>query len=189
MDQPTLDTAGSEDNSIAWLTLHRLEGNQRPIHEYGDFIDNVVKERLERVPGIGKINVYGGSEREIHIIVDPNLLARFQLTVTDLVTTLRNANVSVGAGSIDEGKRRYVVRTEGELSSLEIIRDVLIRSSDNAGALDRVSLSDVATVQFGYKEPTSSIRGARQACDCNERRAADRGQRHRNHGWAESVDQ
>ncbi len=157
-DQPTLDTAGSEDNSIAWMTLHRLEGNQRPIHEYGDFIDNVVKERLERVPGIGKINVYGGSEREIHIVVDPNLLARFQLTVTDLVTALRNANVSVGAGSIDEGKRRYVVRTEGELSSLEIIRDVLIRSSDNAGALDRVSLSDVATVQFGYKEPTSSIR-------------------------------
>ncbi len=157
-DQPTLDTAGSEDNSIAWMTLHRLEGNQRPIHEYGDFIDNVVKERLERVPGIGKINVYGGSEREIHIIVDPNLLARFQLTVTDLVAALRNANVSVGAGSIDEGKRRYVVRTEGELSNLEIIRDVLIRSSDNAGALDRVSLSDVATVQFGYKEPTSSIR-------------------------------
>ena len=157
-EQPTLDTAGSEDNSIAWMTLYRLEGNQRPIHEYGDFIDNVVKERLERVPGIGKINVYGGSEREIHIIVDPNLLARFQLTVMDLVTALRNANVSVGAGSIDEGKRRYVVRTEGELSSLEIIRDVLIRSSDNAGALDRVFLSDVATVQFGYKEPTSSIR-------------------------------
>ena len=157
-DQPTLDTAGSEDNSIAWMTLHWLEGNQRPIHEYGDFIEDVVKERLERVPGIGKINVYGGSEREIHVIVDPNLLARFQLTVTDLATALRNANVSLGAGSIDEGKRRYVVRTEGELNNLEIIRNVLVRSSDNAGALNRVALSDVATVQFGYKEPTSSIR-------------------------------
>ena len=157
-NQPTLDTAGSEDNSIAWMTLHRLQGNQRPIHEYGDFIENVVKERLERVPGIGKINIYGGSEREIHIIVDPNLLARFQLTVTDLVTALRNANVSVGAGSIDEGKRRYVVRIEGELNNLEIIRGVLIRSSDNAGALNRMALSDVATVQFGYKEPASSIR-------------------------------
>ena len=157
-DQPTLDTSGSEDNAVAWMTLHRADGNRRPIHEYGDFIDNVVKERLERVPGIGRINVYGGSEREIHIIVDPNLLARFQLTVTDLITALRNANVSVGAGSIDEGKRRYVVRTEGELNNPGIIRDILVRSADNAGALDRVSLSDVATVQFGYKEPTSSIR-------------------------------
>ncbi len=157
-EQPTLDTAGSEDNSIAWMTLYRLEGNQRPIHEYGDFIDNVVRERLERVPGIGRINVYGGSEREIQIIVDPSLLARFQLTVTDLIAALRNANVSVGAGSIDEGKRRYVVRTEGELDNLDVIYDVLIRSSDNAGALDRVFLSDVATVQFGYKEPTASIR-------------------------------
>ncbi len=158
VDQPTLDTSGSEDNAVAWMTLHRLEGNQRPIHEYGDFIDNVVKERLERVPGIGKVNVYGGSEREIHILVDPDLLARFRLTVTDLITALRNANVSVGAGSIDEGKRRYVVRTEGELGDPAVIRDVLVRNSDNAGALDRVALSDVATVQFGYKEPTSSIR-------------------------------
>ncbi len=157
-DQPTLDTAGSEDNSIAWMILKLREGIQRPIHEYGDFIEDVVKERLERVPGIGKINVYGGSEREIHVLVDPNLLARFQLTVGDLGQALRNANVSLGAGSIDEGKRRYVVRTEGELNNLDLIREVLIRSSDNLGALDRVLVSDVAKVQFGYKDPTSIIR-------------------------------
>ena len=64
-DEPVLDTAGSEDSPIAWFIVRRVEGNERPIHEYGDFIDDIVKERLERVPGIGRINVYGGSEREI----------------------------------------------------------------------------------------------------------------------------
>ena len=114
IDQPILDTSGSEDNAIAWMIVNRADANNRNIHEYGDFINDIVKERLERVPGIGRINVYGGSEREIHVTVDPRLLARYRITVNDLTHALQNANISLGAGSIDEGKRRYVVRTEGE---------------------------------------------------------------------------
>ncbi|MEM7195702.1 MAG: efflux RND transporter permease subunit [Pseudomonadota bacterium] len=157
-DQPTLDTAGSEDNAIAWFIITRKEGNSRPIHEYGDFINDVVKDRLERVAGVGRINVFGSSEREIHIEVDPSLIVRYGLTVTQVADALRAANVSIGAGDIDEGKRRYVVRTEGELSSLEKIRDVLVRNSDSRGELGRVMIQDIASVQFGYQKPTSSIR-------------------------------
>jgi HAE1 family hydrophobic/amphiphilic exporter-1 len=157
-DQPTLDTSGSEDNAIAWMIINHAENNDKPIHEYGDFIEDVVKERLERVPGIAKVNVYGGSEREIHVVVDPNLLARYQLTVSDLTRALRNANISLGAGSVDEGKRRYVVRTEGELDNLEIIGDILIRGLENQDSPGRVKVADVASISFGFKEPASTIR-------------------------------
>ncbi|WP_423908600.1 efflux RND transporter permease subunit [Candidatus Spongiihabitans sp.] len=161
-DQPTLDTSGSEDNAIAWMILNQAENNDKPIHEYGDFIEDVVKERLERVPGIAAINVYGGSEREIHIVVDPDLLARYRLTVSDLTRALRNAHISLGAGSIDEGKRRYVVRTESELDNFEIIDRILVRNTNDDspgdGALGRVTVADVADISFGFKEPTSTIR-------------------------------
>ncbi|MEE8507414.1 MAG: efflux RND transporter permease subunit, partial [Kiloniellales bacterium] len=50
-NEPTLDTAGSEDKPIAWFIVNRTEGNERPIHEFGDFIEDVVKDRIERVPG------------------------------------------------------------------------------------------------------------------------------------------
>ncbi len=157
-DQPTLDTSGSEDNAIAWMMVNHIDENSVPIHEYGDFITDVVKERLERVPGIARINVYGGSEREIQVVVDPDLLARYQITVGDIGRALRNANISRGAGSIDEGKRRYVVRTAGELDSLRAIEEVLIRTTDNTGRLGRVTVDDVADVTFGFKEPASTIR-------------------------------
>ena len=157
-DQPVLDTAGSEDNSIAWMILKLDKGNTRAVHEYGDFINDIVKERLERVPGIGRISVYGGSERQIHVIVDPILLARYQITIGDLASALRNANISLGAGSVDEGKRRYVVRTEGELNDLDVIGDVLIQSFDINGTLERVMVADVARVEFGFSEPVHSIR-------------------------------
>ena len=159
-DQPTLDTAGSDDSPIAWFIINRAKGNERPIHEFGDFVEDVVKDRIERVPGVSRVNYFGGSNREIQITVEPQLLARYGLTISSVVRTLRESNASISAGDVEEGKRRYVVRTEGELNSLEAIRDVVLRSYEDAatGRLARVTVGDVADVAFGYKVPTSVIR-------------------------------
>jgi HAE1 family hydrophobic/amphiphilic exporter-1 len=159
-DQPALDTAGSEDNPIAWFIITRAEGNERPVHEYGDFIDDVVKDRIERVRGVSQVSYFGGSEREIQAVVEPELLARYRLTVSDVVGALRAANASISAGDVDEGKRRYVVRTEGELSTLQAVRDVVVRSQvdPQSGRTARVTVGDLAKVRFGYKEPTATIR-------------------------------
>ena len=155
-DQPTLDTAGSEDNAIAWFILTPLPDNNTPMHEFGDYVEDNIKERLERVPGVGRINLFGSSEREIQITIEPTLLAQYQLTISDVSRSLRSANISLGAGDIDEGKRRYIVRTEGELDSLEKIRNVLV--SAGGSDITRIRLSDIAAVQFGYRDPSARIR-------------------------------
>jgi len=159
-DEPTLHTAGGEDSPIAWFIINRVEGNNRPIQEFGDFVEDVVKDRLERVPGVSRVAYFGGSAREIQIIIEPQLLARYRLTVSAVVRSLRQANASISAGDVEEGKRRYVVRTEGALNSLEAIRDVVLRSYEDpaTGRLARVTVGDIANVDFGYKEPTSTIR-------------------------------
>jgi HAE1 family hydrophobic/amphiphilic exporter-1 len=159
-DEPILDTAGSEDNPIAWFIIQRLAGEDHPMHTYGDFVNDVIKERLERVLGVGRVNVFGGSERELRVVVDPIRMAEHGLTVSTVVAILRAANISLSAGSIDEGKRRYVVRTEGELSTIEDIRSVvLVRTRDPvSGRVARVTVGDIAEVNFGYKEPGARIR-------------------------------
>jgi HAE1 family hydrophobic/amphiphilic exporter-1 len=159
-DEPTLDTAGSEDNPIAWFILQRLPGNERLMHTYGDFVEDVIKERLERVTGVGRVNVYGGSERELRVVIDPARMARHGLTVDRVLQVLRTANISLSAGSVDEGKRRYVVRTEGELASVEEVSAVvLLRTRDaDSGRLARVLVGDIAQVFFGHKEPSARIR-------------------------------
>ena len=159
-DEPTLDTAGSEDNAIAWFIVRRAEGNERPIHEYGDFVEDVIKDRIERVKGVSRIDVFGGSESEIQVTVEPELLARYRLTVTDVIQALRSSNTSVSAGDVDEGKRRYVIRVEGELNAVGAIQAVVVRSDDElaGGRLARVTVGDIAEVRFGYKEPSARIR-------------------------------
>ncbi|MEM7044500.1 MAG: efflux RND transporter permease subunit, partial [Pseudomonadota bacterium] len=159
-DEPTLDTAGTEDNPIAWFIVTREDGNERPIHTFRDFIEDTVQDRLERVPGVSKVNVYGGSERELQIMVDPDRMARYRLTIPEIVDALRAANISTSAGDVEEGKRRYIVRTEGEFVEPDQIEQVVLRSlrDDSTGRLGRVTVEDIATVAFAYKEPYANIR-------------------------------
>ena len=159
-NEPSIRTAGADDNPIAWIMLTRTAGNDKPIHWYGDFTEDVIQDRLERVPGVARVNVYGGAEREMVVRIDPEALARYRLTVTDVVNTLRAANSSVSAGDIDEGKRRYVVRTEGDFQTTDDVEKVVIRSQTDAetGRLARVTVGDIAEVTFGFSEPSARIR-------------------------------
>lgn len=157
--EPTLGTSGSDDNPIAWFVLSLVEGNERPIHTYGDFVDDVIGDRLQRVDGISGINAFGGTEREMQVIVDPIRLSQYGLTVSEVAAALRAANASISAGDIDEGKRSYTVRTEGALSDPDQVRAVLVRSAeDGAGGIGRVTVGDIAEVQFAYKDEQAIIR-------------------------------
>ena len=160
VDEPTLDTAGSDDRPIAYFRLSRLPGNDRPIHTYGDFVEDMVQDRLQRVPGIAQVNVWAGSVREMVITVFPEKMARYGLTVPQVVEILRNASASVSAGAVEEGKRRYVVRTEGEFTTPEQVRAVVLRSiTDPAtGRVARVTVGDIAEVGISYTEPAATMR-------------------------------
>ena len=159
-NEPTLNTSGSEDNAIAWLILRRKAGNDRPMHTYNNFAEDFIKERIERVNGISNVRIYGGAEREVRITIDPERLAAYRLSVPAIITSLRNANASVSAGAVEEGKRRYVVRTEGDFKNLDVIREIVLRSDRDPvdGRLTRVTLADIAEVNFDFKKATSTIR-------------------------------
>ncbi len=164
VQEPTLDTSGDEDNAIAWLVLrHDKDAEQpstSPIHGFFDLLDQVVTDRLQRVPGVADVRIYGGTAREMQVEVDPERLAQYHLTVPELLDALRAANASVSAGAVDEGKRRYVLRTEGDFTTLDAVRKVVLRSDSN-GSDERVShvtVADVATVKYGFKQPVSKIR-------------------------------
>ncbi|MBL4750856.1 MAG: efflux RND transporter permease subunit [Amylibacter sp.] len=159
-DEPTLDTSGADDNPIAWMILQRNPGQTRAMQEFGDFANDVIAERLERVEGVAAVNVFGGVERELQIIINPTKLAEFRLTIPEIVRRLRSEGISVSAGDVEEGKRRYVVRVVGELNTIAAVNEVVLRSdaTDAGGTAGRVFVRDVADVRFGYKEPRAYIR-------------------------------
>jgi HAE1 family hydrophobic/amphiphilic exporter-1 len=115
----------------------------------------VVKETIERVEGVSAVNYFGGVERELQVVIDPERLAQFRLTIPEVVARMREESLSLSAGDVEEGKRRYVVRAEGELNEISAIEDVVLRTgaATEGGGFGRVRVGDIADVQFGYKEP------------------------------------
>ncbi|MDW3224550.1 MAG: efflux RND transporter permease subunit [Paracoccaceae bacterium] len=156
--EPSLNTSGGDDSPIAWVLLTAQEGNTRDMPSYGDFVEDIIKDRIERVEGVSAVNIFGGVTRELQVVVDPRQLARFGLTVPDVVRTLRNENISLSAGDVEEGKRRYVVRAEGNLNTVAAIQEVVLRSELSAGGSGRVRVGDVAEVGFAFQDPTARLR-------------------------------
>lgn len=157
-NEPSLNTSGSDDSPIAWVLLTAQDGNTRAMPTYGDFVEDMIKDRIERIEGVSAVNVFGGVTRELQVVVDPRRLSRYGLTVPEVVRILRSENISISAGDVDEGKRRYVVRTEGNLNTEEAIENVVLRSAAANGGTGRVRVSDVADVAFAFKDPTSRLR-------------------------------
>lgn len=117
------------------------------------FSEDFIETRLERVEGVSNANVVGGREEELHVIVDPHLLAARQLTINDVREALRRENKDTSGGDFWEGKRRYVIRTLGQFKTEEQVANVILASRDNAP----VYVRDVAEVRLGYKKPDGLV--------------------------------
>ena len=157
--EPTLDTSGLDDNAIAWFVISKTEGNERNIAAYGDIVEDIVQDRIERVPGVARTNAYGTSETELRVTINPEKMAYFGLTVPKVIKVIREANSSISAGDVKEGKREYIVRAEGEIQSeIQVKEIVLISEQDLNGRFGRVTVDDIAQVEFTFKEPRAAIR-------------------------------
>ncbi len=154
VEEPVIETTGTESDAIAWFVFEKIKGDPADVLFEKKFIQDNVKPRLERIPGVAAVNVYGGREEEMKVIVDPNALASRNITIQDMIRALDRENRNVSAGDLDEGKRRYIVRTVGQYRTVEDIENVIIRQVNSAP----VYVRDVAQVRFGFKKSDATIR-------------------------------
>lgn len=104
--------------------------------------DNVVN-RLERIEGVASVDLTGGVEREVRITVDPDKLAGYGLTTSQLSQVLSAENMNLPSGSLSQGSTNVQVRTMGEFEDIEDIKNLPVTTP--GGAL--IHLSDVASVE------------------------------------------
>jgi HAE1 family hydrophobic/amphiphilic exporter-1 len=117
-------------------------------------VEDDIEGRLERVDGVSSADLVGGRADELQVIIDPQLLAARQLTIDDLRLALSNQNQDTSGGDFWEGKRRYVVRTLGQLRSPEQVADLIVSRREGRP----VYVHDVARVQLGMKKPDGIVR-------------------------------
>lgn len=119
--------------------------------ELRSMAETLVKPRFQRIEGVGAVDIFGGLEREILVELNPEKLDNYDLGVSDVVSVLEQSTVNLPAGNIREGNKEYIVKIEGELETLEQVKNVIIRNSD--GKILR--LRDVANVSLTTKDVDS----------------------------------
>ncbi|MEQ1574325.1 MAG: efflux RND transporter permease subunit [Vicinamibacterales bacterium] len=134
-------------------TIFKADSNALPIIDLaveGDFdpvtlrelAQNELSPRLERVPGVAAVNVNGGLRRQIHIELSREKITALNLSVDRVVQTLRQENENLPLGEVDQGDATYLVRSQGQFTSLDDIRNLVVLT--RAGV--PVYLRDIADV-------------------------------------------
>ena len=118
----------------------RLTSDEDPTAR-ADLIERSIKQRLERLPGVARVEVEGVAKQEVLVALDKDRLSAHGVALNELVQKLQAANFSVSAGQITEAGRRLRVQPRGELLELQALRNLPI---DKRGT----RLSDIAEVSL-----------------------------------------
>ena len=107
--------------------------------------DWIIRPQLRTVAGVNEINTVGGFERQFHVLPEPAQLMAYKLSFRDVMTALATNNANVGAGYIEHNGEQYLVRTPGQVSNIDEIKEIVIGSRNGIP----VRVADVADVREG----------------------------------------
>jgi HAE1 family hydrophobic/amphiphilic exporter-1 len=116
--------------------------------------DKQIKQKLENAHGVGQITIVGGARREIHILVDPDRLRAYNLTVNDVFNAIKQQNLELPGGSLNAGTREYTVRTTGKVVDIDQFNQIAVAT--RSGHVVRVS--DIGYAEDSYEEPRTTAR-------------------------------
>ena len=147
---PVIQRYDPASQPIMTLTV----SGERSGKEITTYTKDVIKPRLENVPGVGSVDLGGGDEREIQIDVDAARLQAYGLSIQDVIQGVSAANVEIPAGNLIQGPRELLLRTMGKYTTVADFAKVVVATP--GGRV--VHLSDLASVVDGAKERTSLTR-------------------------------
>jgi hydrophobe/amphiphile efflux-1 (HAE1) family protein len=147
---PVIQRFDPSDQPILTIAV----SGSRSEKEVTQYTKDVIKKRLENIPGVGSADLVGGAEREIQILVDNDRLKAYNLSIQDVIQSVGQANVEVPGGNLYQGNRQLIVRTMGKLQNVKDFNNIVVATPK--GQL--VYLSDIAAVKDTTVERTSLTR-------------------------------
>ncbi|MBN1957431.1 MAG: efflux RND transporter permease subunit [Desulfuromonadales bacterium] len=122
--------------------------------ELTELVDNQVRYRFGRLPGVAQVDMWGEYKREVRVELDAEQIKALGLSLHQILSALRNANLDLPAGKIEQGRYEVTLRAPAEFSSLDQIRHTVIVQREGAA----ITLGQVARVRDSYEKKSRIVR-------------------------------
>ena len=112
------------------------------------WVENVLQDQFLAVKGVAGTEIVGGLAREIRVLLDPERLTAYELTLNQVIKRLQEENIERLAGRVTEGGREFILRTNAEFHNMEDIRNVVVLNDGKS----MVRLKELATIEDSHEE-------------------------------------
>ncbi|MGB3092012.1 MAG: efflux RND transporter permease subunit, partial [Candidatus Zixiibacteriota bacterium] len=129
VDPPRVSKADADVSPIVFMTVY---SDKRSLLELSALANDVLKERLQTIPGVSDVGIWGEKEYAMKLLIDPARLASQGLTPLDVRDALNRGNVELPSGRIEGYNTELSIRTFGRLSTPEEFNELVIKESDGA---------------------------------------------------------
>ena len=149
VDPPVVTKANADSQPIV---MTYLSSNKRNLLELTDYANNVLKERLQTIPGVSEIRIYGERKYSMRLWLDPVKLSALRVSPVEVQQALARENVELPGGIVRGDNTQLTLRTMGRLSTVEDFNNLILRNDSTA----QVRLSDVGYAEL-YPENDQTV--------------------------------
>lgn len=137
----------SDTSSTALLDINGMK-------RLRSYADEQIKRKLESVAGVASVQIGGGLENEVQVLIDQQKASQLNISIEDIIQRLQEENVNTAGGRVEDGPQEFLVRTLNQFQSLDEMRNLFIANRNGRN----IRLSDIAQVNDAYKQRDSITR-------------------------------
>lgn len=142
IDPPIVSKADADSEPIYFINI---KSKTRPILSLNDIVQRSIREKLQTVPGVSSVQMWGEKKYAMRLRIDPAKMAAYKLTAVDIVNALNRQNVELPSGSIEGLKMELSVRTEGRLTTVDDFNNMVLKEeSDRVVKFNDVGFAELS---------------------------------------------
>lgn len=150
-DPPVVTKTDADANPIMYITL---KSESKNLLEISDVASNIFKERLQTIPGVSEVRIFGEKKFSMRLWLDPYKMASFKVSPQEIRTALSSENVELPSGKIEGENTELTIRTKGRMLSVYEFNNLIIR--EDRGQFIR--LSDIGYAELGPENEYSVLK-------------------------------
>ena len=150
IDEPVIEKVDPDTTPVMWFGLT----GEKSVRELSTYADEVLKEQIQKISGVGAIRLAGLRLRQVRVWLDTDKLRAYQITAHDVIRALQRENIELPAGRIESVTKEYAIKIKGEFSRVQDFDELIIGYHNGAP----VRLRDIGHTEDGMEEKRSIAR-------------------------------